>query len=262
MKPIFCIVIAVTLSCGIVSAQNIISVQAGSTASGDTGTFTVMMKNDIAVNGLNFLLRYSPDILQHLRIIPAGDGALLNGSVASLVGDNMISFLLYDTGPAMIPPDTGRIFEVRYVVTDSLHDSTSAPLVFTEGTAADSAIGPITFGFVDGVVHITPALGIHETVSDVPRTFRLGQNYPNPFNPSTTIRYQVPVSSRVRLAVYNILGQCVSVLFNDVRQAGYHIAEWNARDIASGVYFYRMQASSVAHPGKAYIAVKKMILLR
>ncbi len=79
----------------------------------------------------------------------------------------------------------------------------------------------------------------------IPETFALQQNYPNPFNPVTTIRFDLPVSSQVKLIVYNILGQEVRILANDVFSAGRHYVIWDGRNhlghtVSSGVYLYRI----------------------
>ncbi len=79
----------------------------------------------------------------------------------------------------------------------------------------------------------------------LPARLHLGQNYPNPFNPSTIIPYQLPAATRVRLEVFNILGQRVATLVDGERPAGFHTAAWNATDasgrgVGSGVYLYRL----------------------
>ena len=84
----------------------------------------------------------------------------------------------------------------------------------------------------------------------LPERFRLGQNYPNPFNPSTMIPYQLPVPTRVRLEVFNLLGQRVATLVDGERPAGSHTARWNGTDaagraVAAGLYLYRMQSGGV-----------------
>jgi len=78
----------------------------------------------------------------------------------------------------------------------------------------------------------------------VPTTFVLEQNYPNPFNPSTTIRFGVPSRSHVTLTVFNTLGQKVAELVNTDIEGGYHEVHFDARALASGIYFYRLQAES------------------
>ncbi len=95
-----------------------------------------------------------------------------------------------------------------------------------------------------------------------PVAFALNQNYPNPFNPTTAIQYSLPFHSRVSLRVYNLLGQVVQVLADGEQSAGYEQVEWNASDVASGVYFYRLDAVSTSDPGKTFTSVKKMLLIR
>jgi len=95
--------------------------------------------------------------------------------------------------------------------------------------------------------------GIQE--GDLPKNFALQQNYPNPFNPSTTISYALPHRSHVTLTVFNTLGQKEAELVNGDIDAGYHEIQFNASNLASGVYFYRMQAGS-------YVETKKLLLVR
>ena len=93
-----------------------------------------------------------------------------------------------------------------------------------------------------------------------PTTYALAQNYPNPFNPTTTIAYAVPQAGEVRLAVYNILGEEVALLVNEVQVPGFYQVQWDGRDanqrpVASGVYFCRMHAGD-------FTSLKKMVLLK
>ncbi|MBD3409097.1 MAG: T9SS type A sorting domain-containing protein, partial [Ignavibacteriales bacterium] len=77
---------------------------------------------------------------------------------------------------------------------------------------------------------------------ETPGEFSLSQNYPNPFNPATTVRYALPEAATVRLTIYNALGEVVRELESSFKQAGYHEATFNASDLGSGVYFYRIDA--------------------
>jgi hypothetical protein len=88
-----------------------------------------------------------------------------------------------------------------------------------------------------------------------PASYALDQNYPNPFNPTTTIRYELPQASFVTLTVYNTLGQQVAHLVNQQQQAGYHEVVFRDDALASGVYFYRIQAGG-------FVASKKLLLLK
>ena len=78
----------------------------------------------------------------------------------------------------------------------------------------------------------------------LPVTVALRQNYPNPFNPSTTIRFDLPVSTRAKLDIFNILGQKVTTLVNTDMPAGYHRIEFDGSSYASGLYFYRLETST------------------
>ncbi len=97
-------------------------------------------------------------------------------------------------------------------------------------------------------------------VRALPFEFDLSQNYPNPFNPTTTIKYQLPEQAEVSLVIYNQLGQVVKHLVKEEKVAGYYKVKWNGtnnygRQVASGVYLFRIQAGS-------FVDVKKMILLK
>lgn len=88
-----------------------------------------------------------------------------------------------------------------------------------------------------------------------PLIFELSQNYPNPFNPVTIIKYQLPVDGFVSLKVYDVLGSEIKTLVNEFKNSGYYEVEFNATNIPSGVYFYKIQTEN-------FSAVKKMILAR
>jgi hypothetical protein len=87
-----------------------------------------------------------------------------------------------------------------------------------------------------------------------PLGYALEQNYPNPFNPSTRIRFSMPGRSHVSISVFNTLGQEVAKLVNGYQDPGYHDVPFDARGLASGVYFYRLEAGS-------FIETKKLVLL-
>ncbi len=88
-----------------------------------------------------------------------------------------------------------------------------------------------------------------------PSTFSLEQNYPNPFNPSTTIRFSIPVETDVHLNVYNALGQVVAEMVNERLKEGYHEVNFDATNLTSGIYFYRLEADK-------FVDVKKMIIIK
>jgi hypothetical protein len=83
-----------------------------------------------------------------------------------------------------------------------------------------------------------------------PEGFRLEQNYPNPFNPLTIIDYQLPIDNWITLKIYNLVGQEVTTLIDGFEEAGYRSVQWSADNIASGVYFYRLQARNFSSTRK------------
>ncbi len=89
----------------------------------------------------------------------------------------------------------------------------------------------------------------------VPKEYTLFQNYPNPFNPSTVITYDVPVTSRVILKVYDVLGREVATLVDGEIEAGHQSVEWNASGVATGMYFYRITAYT-------FTDTKKLMLVK
>lgn len=89
----------------------------------------------------------------------------------------------------------------------------------------------------------------------VPKEYSLDQNYPNPFNPQTTISFGIPVSSHVKLGVFNVLGEEVARLVDEEKQSGFYDATWDASSYPSGVYFYRLQAGT-------FVETKKLILMK
>ncbi len=119
----------------------------------------------------------------------------------------------------------------------------------------DSAAGEGTWYYrlkqidMDGTVHLTGGIrvdvlaGVAEPL--LPKEFALGQNYPNPFNPSTAITYAVPRPSPVILQVYTLLGERVATLVQEQQQPGYYTVQFDGSALASGVYFYRLQAGDL-----------------
>jgi len=136
----------------------------------------------------------------------------------------------------------------------------------TDGSG--TLVGNIGFQNVVGLAYtITgdPNSVEDETSGTLPSEFALEQNYPNPFNPSTSIEFSVPVNSDVTIKIYNLLGEVVTTLVNEVINAGHHIVVWNGNDesgnqVTSGIYFYEMKANGT--DGRAYSQIMKMVLLK
>ncbi len=102
---------------------------------------------------------------------------------------------------------------------------------------------------------IQVASGVEDGEEVIPTGYALHQNYPNPFNPSTVISYQIPTSAFVRLRVFDVLGNEVASLINKEQHGGYYNVTFNANNLTSGIYFYRLEAGN-------YSETKKLILIK
>jgi hypothetical protein len=91
--------------------------------------------------------------------------------------------------------------------------------------------------------------------SDEIITYELFSNYPNPFNPSTTIKYSIPQSSIVVIKIFDVIGNEIETLVSEEKSVGTYEVNWNAINIPSGIYFYKLQAGS-------FIETKKMVLMK
>jgi len=160
------------------------------------------------------------------------------------------------------------VHSVTGLITDSLTavDETYAELAPGEDIEVSFAPSEPREGFSRDFVFVAtghytteeggaPAKAATDRLGLLPTEFSLAQNYPNPFNPETEIAFALPEVSSVRLTVYNILGQVVEVLVDSEMQAGYHLVTWNGKNVASGIYFYRITAGE-------FTGTKRMFLLR
>ena len=108
----------------------------------------------------------------------------------------------------------------------------------------------------DSLILVNQYTGVNDhTQLNTPNSYSLAQNYPNPFNPTTTIKYTLQFSGRVTLKVYDILGKEVATLVNEEKPAGSYSVVFDAGKLASGIYFYKLQAGN-------FVATRKMILLK
>jgi hypothetical protein len=164
------------------------------------------------------------------------------------VEDGVLSLLAYSTEGASIP--TGRGVTVLIPVT--LVSGSDVPVLsLTDVVLADAHANRIPATMGNSSVK----------VSTLPASYTLGASAPNPFNPSATISYEVPSQSHIQLVVYNLLGQEVVRLVDQVQAAGRYEVRWNARNafgqtVSSGIYMYRLSS------GDGYSEARRMTLLK
>ena len=119
---------------------------------------------------------------------------------------------------------------------------------FDDDNGTDAGSAYLYTGFA------TP-VGVESEIAGLPAEFALSQNYPNPFNPETVIEFALPRSGDVSLVVYNLRGEEVALLLSGTMPAGNHRVSWDASNVSSGIYFYRLQAGD-------FVQTRKMVLLK
>jgi hypothetical protein len=143
----------------------------------------------------------------------------------------------------------GEPVAVEYIGNDFKSVTISFPLYYMDQADAKELMEFILTNKFDEVMPV-----VNEE-SKIPDEYNLEQNFPNPFNPSTTIRYSLPEDSYVTLRIYNLLGEEVSTLINTQQKAGRYEINFDASQLASGVYIYRLEAAN-------YTASKKLMLMK
>lgn len=133
-----------------------------------------------------------------------------------------------------------------------VEEGETAELIWTVTAETD---GSVRFANEPFNLSITRNLGVSNEISENPKQFTLSQNYPNPFNPTSTIEFTLPAAVDVRLDVYNISGQLVSTLVDSRMNAGQHSILFDASNLASGVYLYRIRAGN-------FMETKQMTLIK
>ncbi len=175
----------------------------------------------------------------------------------------------FSTLPAGFPPAAGWRHAATYYMTLSNWSAARSTLHIDTVThpsysSTEYVIGTITGGsyFANwkGPINLVGSAVDESDLDNIPTSFELGQNYPNPFNPTTKIKYGLPTKSYMTLKVYNLLGQEINTLVDQVVPAGTHETEWDGRDktgaeVATGIYFYKLIAGD-------FVDTKKMMLIK
>ena len=169
------------------------------------------------------------DSFQYIAVDPDGDQvsySMLSGPAGSNVNSNG----LFTWKPT--EDQDGQIYTITVQATDGQLSTTTSQFIGASSTIT----------------------GVAET-NNIPTEYNLFQNYPNPFNPTTSIQFSIPKESFVKLSVYNVIGQEVRVLVNKNMSAGNYKINFNASELNSGVYLYRIETAD-------YTSVRKMVLVK
>jgi hypothetical protein len=216
------------------------------------GRSWVYLNTDQAIYGLpdTLLIDIKSNNLNHIAdIIISDDNGELFTASTGLFSTSSTTFETYKIPISSfnaVDPSSSFNFPIRF-------KSIQIKLWYV-GAVGDTNTGTLYFDNLR-VKYPTSTTAIPDNRQEVPQRYNLLQNYPNPFNPNTTIQYDIPQTELVRLEIYDVLGQKVAILVNERQNAGIYKIDFIADHLASGIYFYRLQAGN-------QILMRKMILLR
>jgi hypothetical protein len=228
------------------------------------------VSEDTIINGMGYWLKFPASQSLSLIGIPltaetlsVNRGWNMIGSITETIpiqkiacipaGMTMSSFFSYHNSRYEIVDSitSGRAYWVKvdqpgYLILSSVGESPAASHITIVGTSDRPPIPPAGTS----------------TENILPEQYSLDHAFPNPFNPVTTIRYELPLASRVSIKIYDLLGQVVDVLKEDIEEGGYRSVQWNATRFSSGVYFYHFEAISLIDPAHSFKQVYKMLLIK
>jgi len=231
-------------------AQTTVSIP-DTNASANTVVQLPVNSGALSVYSLTMHISYDPSVLEYQAINnnPFENVGVYTLNIDSTNGEIAIAW--FSTTKVDI---TTKLFDLQF-----LYKGGSSTIDFT-GTneLTDINSTPYNITFVNGSVSILTS--VDEIDSKIPDNYELSQNYPNPFNPSTTINFALKVTSQVSINIYNSLGQKITTLFNGTYSAGYKSIQFDASNLSSGIYFYRIMANGI--DGSKFLQTKKMILMK
>ena len=153
-----------------------------------------------------------------------------------------------NTDSGVCLPHTSMDIELLFDATElDTGDYYASIIVYSNDPVTPTVVVPIH-------MIVSTSVGVGDELN-TPLVFNLYQNYPNPFNPITTIKYSIPELSKVRLTLFNLLGEEVTTLVNEEKNTGNYTVDFNADNLPSGVYFYQLKAGN-------FVETKKMILIK
>jgi hypothetical protein len=227
----------------------------------DTSSATWRKATRIAINGntVTGITIYVHEIPVLAHGFTGIQGSILPGGEPASAAAGTIVFAMYNSTVAGFGiADASGHYQIAglapgtYTVTADLPGFDA--VASKTATATYSSTGAPQYGTANLNLSAV-VMSVESEGAAVPETFVLSQNYPNPFNPTTLISYQLPSAVKVDLRVYDVLGREVAVLASGIQAAGEHTAKFDARSLASGMYFYRLSAGTAT-------ATMKMMLLK
>jgi hypothetical protein len=220
------------------NSDGVVNIQKGSEF-----VYSITASDAAEIGSFTMQLSHPLDKLELVDVKAAG------GDLAYNVEDNIISIAWADlTGKNTLNVEKdGEIVQLKFKASDSFAKNEEIGLELLSGEVTNALAREVNVG-----------VNLPMISNAIPTEYALTQNYPNPFNPSTTIQYDLPENGKVNLAIYNTLGEQVANLVDTRQEAGSYEVKWNASNLASGVYLYRLHVDGA----KGFVLTKKMILMK
>jgi hypothetical protein len=205
---------------------------------GDNISFAVNLDGSQNVISSEGLLKYDKTILQY-----AGTGS--SDLLDSFITNNTPGEIRFAGYKNTAADQSGKLVVIKFKV---LGLSGTTKITLSKLRLNENRV-------LDDIGSSDVVLGVDDHPASLPMQYALEQNYPNPFNPTTTISFSIPHDSRVVLKIYNILGKEVATLLNEQKIAGEYSVVWNASNIPSGIYWYRLMSDNIS-------TTRQMVLLK
>ena len=231
---------------------------------GQTDTVTIELETEGDENALGFTLTFDPTILQFdtAAVAPGLSNAslIINSQQA---GDGRLGLALALQAGQTFPSGAQAIIHVRFRV-DANAGGRETTLDFgdtpTAREVSDAQANALDTSWEPLIVTVGVPTAVSDDFETIPTRFALQQNYPNPFNPETTIEFAVPERTHVTLRVFDITGRTVATLVDEPLAPSRYRVVFEAGELPSGVYFYRLEARGGSGPG--FVETRKLTLLK
>ncbi len=153
-------------------------------------------------------------------------------------------------------------FKLQFKKEASENDNTQIVIDSAFASLADANVQPVSVQYINSRIYVESVTGIEDKLNDdqIPGKYKLFQNYPNPFNPRTKIKFSLPAQRKVKLTIFNILGQKIKTVVDKELQPGTHKFDWDSRNssgilVSSGIYIYRIETED-------FVKSRKLVLIR
>ena len=228
----------------------------------DAGTFSFEITDKVIIKNKEYFVVSDSTILFNRKYLRTENDSIFCFDISDSTDKYILTF--DTTGVDDIDITYNKYFGISdsqylFCVFQCMRYSKKFGVVYTEHPSAWSTLYYLSGCIISGTTYGILSSTVENTNNNY--IFQLKQNYPNPFNPRTMINYSIPTESKVRIEIFNTLGQSVVVLVNDNKSAGYYETTWNAGSLPSGIYFINITANGI-NSIESFTQVKKALLLK